>query len=65
MQKRIVNKKPLASKQLVQKKLADMMSEITLGFSGCILAGRSMDEGKDLKIAISLLKEITVKKHLI
>ena len=42
-----------------------MMSEITSGFSGCILAGRSMDENKDLKIAISLLKEIIVKKHLI
>ena len=63
-EKRIVNKKPLASKQLVQKKLADMMSEITLGFSGCILAGRSMDEGKDLKIAISLLKRNNCKKAL-
>ena len=63
-EKRIVNKKPLASKQLVQKKLADMMSEITLGFSGCILAGRSMDENKDLKIAISLLKRNNCKKAL-
>ena len=63
-EKRIVNKRPLASKQLVQKKLADMMTEISLGFSGCIIAGRSMDENKDLKIAISLLREIIVKKLL-
>ena len=54
----------MASKQLVQKKLADMMSEISLGFSGCILAGRSMDENKDLKIAISLLKRNNCGKAL-
>ena len=63
-QNRIVNKKPLASKQLVQKKLADMMTEISLGYSGCILAGRSMDENKDLKIAISLLKRNNCRKAL-
>ena len=63
-QNRIVNKKPIASKQLVQKKLADMMTEISLGFSGCILAGRSMDENKDLKIAISMLKRNNCKKAL-
>ena len=63
-EKRIVNKKPLASKQLVQKKLADMMTEIALGYNGCIQAGRSMDEGKDLKIAISLLKRNNCKKAL-
>ena len=63
-EKRMINKKPLASKQLVQKKLADMITEITLGFSGCILAGRSMDENKDLKIAISLLKRNNCRKAL-
>lgn len=63
-QNRVINKKPLASKQLVQKKLADMMTEISLGFGGCILAGRSMDENKDLKIAISLLKRNNCKKAL-
>ena len=63
-QNRMINKKPLASKQLVQKKLADMMTEISLGFSGCILAGRSMDENKDLKIAISMLKRNNCKKAL-
>ncbi len=63
-EKRIVNKKPLASKQLVQKKLADMMTEVSLGFGGCILAGRSMDEEKDLKIAISLLKRNNCRKAL-
>ena len=61
---RIINKKPLASKQLVQKKLADMMTEISLGFGGCILAGRIMDQNKDLKIAISLLKRNNCKKAL-
>ena len=38
-----------------------MMTEISLGFSGCIIAGRSMDENKDLKIAISLLKRNNCK----
>ena len=61
---RIINKKPLASKQLVQKKLADMMTEISLGFGGCILAGRIMDQNKDLKITISLLKRNNCKKAL-
>ena len=55
-EKRIINGKPLASRQLVQKKLADMLTEVALGFSSCILVGRQMDKGKDLKIAISMLK---------
>ena len=41
-----------------------MMTEIALGYNGCIQAGRSMDEGKDLKIAISLLKRNNCKKAL-
>ena len=53
---RIMFKKPLASKQLIQKKLAIMQTEITLGWSACLHAGKAMDAGKDIKIAISLLK---------
>ena len=41
-----------------------MMSEIVVGYSGCTLAGRSMDKDKDLKIAISLLKRNNCKKAL-
>ena len=36
---RIINNKPLAAKQLIQKKLADMQTEISLGLSGCIHVG--------------------------
>tara|TARA_B100000780_G_scaffold245575_1_gene189698 strand:+ start:771 stop:1940 length:1170 start_codon:yes stop_codon:yes gene_type:complete len=63
-EKRIINKKPLASKQLVQKKLADMLTEVALGFSSCILVGRQMDKNKDLKIAISMLKRNNCRKAL-
>ena len=37
--------RPLAANQLVQKKLADMMTEITLGLQGCLRLGRMKDEG--------------------
>jgi len=63
-EKRIINEKPLASKQLVQKKLADMLTEVALGFSSCILVGRLMDKNKDLKIAISMLKRNNCRKAL-
>ena len=53
---RIMFKKPLASKQLIQKKLALMQTEITLGWSACLHTGRAMDSGKDVKVAISMLK---------
>ena len=61
---RIVFKKPLASKQLIQKKLANMQTEITLGLSACLHAGRAMDNKKDLKIAISLLKRNNCMKAI-
>ena len=38
--------KPLASKQLIQKKLADMQSEITLGLQSVLRVGRLIDESK-------------------
>ena len=53
---RIMFKKPLASKQLIQKKLAIMQTEIILGWSACFHAGRALDKNKDIKVAISMLK---------
>ena len=38
--------RPLAANQLIQKKLADMQTEITLGLQGCLRLGRMKDEGK-------------------
>ena len=38
--------KALAANQLVQKKLADMQSEITLGLQGALRVGRLLDEGR-------------------
>ena len=61
---RIVFKKPLASKQLIQKKLAVMQTEITLGWSACLHAGKAMDAGKDIKVAISLLKRNNCQKAI-
>jgi len=53
---RIMFKKPLASKQLIQKKLAIMQTEIILGWSACFHAGKALDKNKDIKVAISMLK---------
>ena len=61
---RIMFKKPLAKNQLIQKKLAIMQTEISLGLSGCLHAGRSLDNGKDIKIAISMLKRNNCKKSI-
>ena len=64
VESRSINKKQLASKQLIQKKLADMLSEISLGLSGCYHAGRAMDKKQDLKVAISMLKRNNCRKAL-
>ena len=61
---RIINNQALAGKQLIQKKLADMQTEISLGLCACLNAGRAMDNQKDIKIAISLLKRNNCKKAL-
>ena len=61
---RITFNKPLASNQLIQKKLAIMQTEISLGLSACLHAGRSLDKGRDLKIAISMLKRNNCKKAI-
>ncbi|RMD90722.1 MAG: acyl-CoA dehydrogenase [Alphaproteobacteria bacterium] len=56
--------KPLAQKQLVQKKLADMLTEITLGLVACVRAGRLKDEGRLAPETISLLKRNSCGKAL-
>ena len=61
---RIVNNKQLAAKQLVQKKLADMQTEISLGLNACLQVGRVMDKNKDTRIAISMLKRNNCRKAL-
>jgi glutaryl-CoA dehydrogenase len=56
--------RPLAATQLVQKKLADMQTEITLGLHCALRLGRLMDQGKDAPEAISLLKRNNCGKAL-
>ncbi len=53
---RILFGKPLAAQQLIQKKLADMQTQITLGLAACHRMGRLRDEGRLPPEAISLLK---------
>ena len=61
---RIMFKKPLAANQLIQKKLAIMQTDISMGLSSCLHTGRAMDLGRDVKIAISLLKRNNGKKAI-
>ena len=56
--------KPLASKQLVQKKLADMQTEITLGLHSVLRLGRLIDDNKMKPEMISLLKRNNCQKAL-
>ncbi len=56
--------RPLAATQLVQRKLADMQTEITLGLQLCLRLGRLMDEGKAAPEAISLAKRNSCGKSL-
>ncbi len=56
--------RPLAATQLVQKKLADMQTEIALGLQGCLRAGRLMDAGTIRHELISLLKRNSAGKAL-
>ena len=56
--------KPLASNQLVQKKLADMQTEITLGLHAALQAGRLFDAGELAPEAISLIKRNNCGKAL-
>lgn len=56
--------RPLAANQLIQKKLADMVTEIGLGLNGCIQAGRLKDQHKLAPELISLLKRNNAGKSL-
>jgi glutaryl-CoA dehydrogenase len=56
--------RPLASNQLIQKKLVDMQTEITLGLHACLRLGRLKDEGQAAPEMISLLKRNNCGKAL-
>jgi len=56
--------RPLAASQLIQKKLADMQTEIALGLQGALRLGRLMDEGRAAPPAISLMKRNNCGKAL-
>ncbi len=56
--------RPLAANQLVQKKLADMQTEIALGLQGCLRMGRLMDAGRLPVESISLMKRNNCGKAL-
>lgn len=56
--------RPLAANQLVQKKLADMQTEIALGLQGVLRLGRMMDDGSATPELVSLLKRNSCGKAL-
>ena len=56
--------RPLAANQLIQKKLADMQTEIALGLQGSLRVGRLMDEGEAAPEMISLVKRNNCGKAL-
>jgi glutaryl-CoA dehydrogenase len=56
--------RPLAANQLIQKKLADMQTEITLGLHSCLRLGRLKDEGRAAPEMISMLKRNSCGKSL-
>ena len=56
--------RPLAANQLIQLKLADMQTEISLGLQGCLRAGQLMDAGQIAPELISLIKRNSCGKSL-
>jgi glutaryl-CoA dehydrogenase len=56
--------RPLAATQLIQKKLADMQTEISLGLQGCLRVGRLLDEHNAAPEMISLIKRNSCGKAL-
>ena len=56
--------RPLAANQLIQKKLADMQTEVALGLQGCLRMGRLMDDDRLPVESISLLKRNNCGKAL-
>lgn len=63
-QERIVFGKPIAATQLVQKKLVDMQSEISLGLHGALSLGRALDDDAWSPESISLMKRNNCGKAL-
>jgi glutaryl-CoA dehydrogenase len=61
---RVVFGRPLAATQLVQKKLADMQTEIALGLQAALRVGRLLDDGVAAPEAISLIKRNNADKAL-
>ena len=56
--------RPLAANQLIQKKLADMQTEITLGLQGCLRLGRLKEQGKAAVEITSMMKRNSCGKAL-
>ena len=56
--------RPLAANQLIQKKLADMLTEITLGLQGCLRLGRMKEEGIAAVEITSIMKRNSCGKSL-
>ena len=56
--------RPLAANQLIQKKLADMQTDIALGLQSCLRVGRLFDEGRVAPEMISLIKRNSCGKAL-
>ena len=56
--------RPLAANQLVQKKLADMMTDITIGLQSCLRVGRMLDDGTCPPENISMIKRNSTGKAL-
>lgn len=56
--------RPLAATQLVQKKLADMQTEISIGLQGCLRVGQLLDNGEFIPEMISLVKRNSCGKSL-
>ena len=56
--------RPLAANQLIQKKLADMLTDISLGLQGCLRLGRMKDEGIAPVELTSILKRNSCGKAL-
>lgn len=56
--------RPLAANQLIQKKLADMQTEITLALQGCLRLGRMKDEGTAAVEITSIMKRNSAGKSL-
>jgi glutaryl-CoA dehydrogenase len=56
--------RPLAANQLIQKKLADMQTEIALGLQGCLRLGRMKDEGIASPEITSIMKRNSCGKSL-